>query len=98
MPLLSAAGGQHLWSEEDEGKRGGLFRGTTAGAGKTQAGAKPGVRTAEDIKAAYGRPSATKRCDPLRLLSALHCAVLAGVPLSMALSVRFCSAERSRQC
>lgn len=67
MLLCAAnAGKGHLWSEEDEGKRAELFRG--ARAGKGHASAQPGVRTADDIKAAYGR--STKRW-PFRVLCPL---------------------------
>lgn len=64
-PLIAIAliaGGRHLWSEEDEDNRADLFKGAKTGADKSHHTAKPGVRTAEDIKAAYGRPSTTKRC------------------------------------
>ena len=50
----------------------GLFKGAKTGAGKGHAGANPGVRTAEDIKAAYGRPSTTKRCAALVICLAMH--------------------------
>ena len=77
--MLLATGGRHLWSEEDEGsQRAALFKGAKVGSGKAHPAAQPGVRTAEDIKAAYGRPSTAKRCACLRLLSALQAAVLAG--------------------
>ena len=93
-----AAGGHHLWAEEDETQRAGLFRSAKAGAGKSQAGATPGVRTAEDIKAAYGRPSTTKRCDLLK-----GCAARAGPPYRLASSLRSlrcveCKTEHTRQC
>ena len=64
-PLIAkalTAGARHLWSEADEDSRAELFKGARTGADKTHHTAKPGVRTAEDIKAAYGRPSTTKRC------------------------------------
>ena len=55
--------GEHLWSEhEEEAGRAELLKGAKAGAGRANApGGRPGVRTAEDIKAAYGRPTNSKR-------------------------------------
>ncbi len=60
--ITLTTGGRHLWSEDDEGNRAELFRGAKTGASKPRHTAKRGVRSAEDIKAAYGRPSNTKRC------------------------------------
>ena len=65
--------GEHLWSEHEEAERSQLLRGAKAGAGRAKAAAaRPGMRTAEDIKAAYGRPTSSKRCAYLSWVTSMY--------------------------